>query len=66
MARLLPQVIKSCTFKMTSDSSSLKQKKKKRKEKKEKKTLKKDTRERGTLASGLITTEWKCHKYGKA
>lgn len=41
MALLFPRVIKSCTFKMTSDPCSLKQNKKK-------KGLKRDTQEKDT------------------
>lgn len=40
MALLFPRVIKSCTFKMTSNSCSLKQK-----------NLKRHTKERGTVVS---------------
>lgn len=40
MALLFPRVIKSCTFKMTSNSCSLKQK-----------NLKRRTKERGTVVS---------------
>lgn len=48
MALLFPRVIKSCTFKMTSNSCSLKQK-----------NLKRDTKERDTVVGYFITIELK-------
>lgn len=52
MALLFPRVIKSCTFKMTSNSCSLKQK-----------NLKRDAKERSTVVSYFITIDLKCHKH---
>lgn len=55
MALLFPRVIKSCTFKMTSDPCSLKQKKKKKE-----KALR-EAHKKGAVVR-LITSEQKCSK----
>lgn len=54
MALLFPRVIKSCTFKMTWNSCSPRQKKT---------PLKRDTKGTGVLDVRFITTKLKGHKY---